>query len=214
MTAKWSKFAPLFWMLVIPALNIVYGILNHGADGASSLMTDLDRMIPMIPVFIIPYILWYPIIVGTFCLLCMKDRQLYYRTLITLCGGLILCYSVYYLFQTTVPRPDVNSNGIISSMVQFIYATDQPYNCFPSIHVLSSYIIIKAVMQCRHISKHIKSFIVIFCWFIIASTLFVKQHVLLDVAGGILLAELLNQIQHVPNILAGEREHANPLTRR
>ncbi|EPY03686.1 Ser/Thr and Tyr protein phosphatase (Dual specificity) [Paenibacillus alvei TS-15] len=134
--------------------------------------------------------------------------------MIILCAGLILCYSVYYLFLTTVPRPDVNSNGLISSMVQFIYATDQPYNCFPSIHVLSSYIIIKAVMQCRQISRQLKSFIVIFCWFIITSTLFVKQHVLLDVAGGILLTELLYLVLCVSLILAGGSQHTNPVTRR
>lgn len=134
--------------------------------------------------------------------------------MIILCAGLILCYSVYYLFQTTVPRPDVNSNGLISSMVQFIYATDQPYNCFPSIHVLSSYIVIKAVMQCRQISKQLKSFIVIFCWFIIASTLFVKQHVLLDVAGGILLAELLYLVLCVSLVLSGGSQHTNTVTRR
>lgn len=134
--------------------------------------------------------------------------------MIILCAGLILCYSVYYLFQTTVPRPEVNSKGLISSMVQFIYATDQPYNCFPSIHVLSSYIIIKAVMQCRQVSKQFKIFIVIFCWFIIASTLFVKQHVLLDVAGGILLTELLYLVVHVSFVLAGKRELNNPLTRK
>lgn len=191
MNAKLRAYAPLLWILVIPVLNLFYGPLNHGNGTVSSLMTDLDKQIPFIPVFIIPYLLWYPFIIVMLIAFFVSNKQVYYLTLLTQCLWLISCYLVYALFQTTVPRPSIPEYGILYKLVAFVYNTDQPFNCFPSIHVLTSYLVIKGASLCRKLPKLCRAAVYTCSWSIICSTLFVKQHVLLDIAGAIVLIEIL-----------------------
>jgi hypothetical protein len=154
-------------------------------------MTDLDRVIPFIPAFIIPYVIWYPFIAGSLFIFFQRDRRTYYRALITLCIGLVACYGVYAVFQTTVPRPALPEKGWLVDIVRFIYANDQPFNCFPSIHVLTCYIMIKGLRIQHTLPAWLRHGLIVISWSIIASTVFVKQHVLLDAAGAVLLVELL-----------------------
>lgn len=178
-------------LLSIPLLNIIYQVLNHGERGARQLITAVDQQIPFLEIFVVPYVLWYAFIFLMFVYFCIYDRTIYYRTLLSFCAGMLVCYVIYFFFQTTVPRPELMSDGIFTKMVQYVYGADQPFNCFPSIHVLSSYLMILGI---RH-SKlwTIKKDIIVstISYSIILSTLFVKQHVVLDVVAGILLGSLL-----------------------
>ncbi|TCZ77870.1 hypothetical protein E0485_10260 [Paenibacillus albiflavus] len=184
--SKWVKYKPLLWMIAIPALNIIYGILNEHSSEVRMLITPLDRQIPFLPAFIIPYIVWYPFIALTLLFIFLKDVRVYFKTLLALCLGLLVSYVFYYYFQTTVPRPKVGEGGILNYLVQFIYAHDLPYNCFPSIHVLTSYLMMKGARVLKRWGRLTVQFIGIM---IIASTLFVKQHVLADVGMAIIVAE-------------------------
>jgi membrane-associated phospholipid phosphatase len=186
-----AQLVPLSLLLMIPLLNVFYSVLNHGGRGASSLVTDLDQAIPFVKAFIVPYLIWYPFIIWGFVYMCIKDRNAYYRTLFTYAAGLIVCYVVYYLYQTTVPRPVLTGTDPFTRLVAFTYASDQPFNCFPSIHVLSSYLIMIGMSSSQAISSRIRWFVHIMGGLIILSTLLVKQHVILDAAGAILLAEVL-----------------------
>lgn len=190
MKNKLIAYSPLAWLLAIPVLNIVYGILNRGGPDVTQLSIEWDHSIPFVPAFIIPYLLWYPYVFSMFIVFFRKDRSVYYRSLTLTCIGLVVCYLIYYVFQTTVPRPEIAYDGILNWLVGIVYMTDGPYNCFPSIHVLTSHIVLKAALQCK-LSRGIKAAAFVTSWLIIISTLFVKQHVLADVAGGILLSEAL-----------------------
>lgn len=206
--SKLKKYRPLLWILVIPLLNICYGLLNHEGVRTNNLMTELDAQIPFIPAFIIPYILWYPFIIVMLVVIFLKRKNTYYRTLLTLCLGLIVSYIIYYFYQTTVPRPQVNDNGIIYSLVRFIYMTDQPFNCFPSIHVLISYLVWKGSSDCGNFSFKSRSLITLMMGAIVVSTLFVKQHYVLDIAGAIFIVEVLYYIigKLLPFIIQAEHK--------
>jgi membrane-associated phospholipid phosphatase len=186
-----TGYTPLLWILTIPVLNIFYSILNHGGTYVSCLMTDLDKQIPFVPAFILPYLLWYPFILTILIVLFVKQRLAYYRTLFTLCVGLIACYITFHFFQTTIQRPQITEDGLFYWLVKMVYKNDGAYNCFPSIHVLSSYLMLKGMSYCANFSKTSRLLIIISSWSIIISTVFVKQHVLLDIVGAILLAEML-----------------------
>lgn len=180
----------MFALLSIPVINIFYALLNNNTRGVFQLITTIDTNIPFIKEFIIPYILWYPFMFLTLLFLCLKDLKVYYRTLITLNLSLLSCYLIYYFFQTTVPRPVVYGNDIFSYLTLLIYKFDKPFNCFPSIHVVTSYLMIKGInsVDCSKKIKHLVAFVSIS---IIVSTLFVKQHVILDVLSAILLGDII-----------------------
>ncbi|QTH39933.1 phosphatase PAP2 family protein [Cohnella sp. LGH] len=189
-TAERGKKAwkPLLALLAIPAINVLYVLQNRPNDSAQSLVTEVDRMTPLIPAFALPYVLWYPFLLLVFVLILRKDKQEYYRTLLAMCLGLLLSNLVFLFFQTTVPRPDVAADGVFNRLIQFVYANDQPYNCFPSVHVMTSALMIYGS---RVLGWGTKIPLAIFGASIIASTLFIKQHVLADVLGGLLAAKLV-----------------------
>lgn len=181
----------LSFLISIPILNIVYMLLNNSKRGVYNLVTDIDKAIPFVSIFIIPYALWYVFIILTFIYLCIKDRDIYYKTLISYDLGMIVCYIIYFMFQTTVPRPEVIGSDIFSRMVMIIYKNDQPFNCFPSIHVLSCYLMIKAINTSK--AGNWINRLIIFCIAstIILSTLFIKQHVVLDVFGAMFIGGII-----------------------
>ncbi|KOA21510.1 PAP2 superfamily protein [Clostridium homopropionicum DSM 5847] len=183
-----ETYIPLLFMLTIPISNIFYKILNTSERGVYSLSTEFDSKIPFIKEFIIPYIIWYPFIFIFMIYICFKDKKAYYRTLISLNLGLIICYVIFYFYQTTVIRPEVAGNDIFSSIVKIIYNNDNPYNCFPSVHVITTFIVMKGV-QIATDNKLILKLVNIIGILIIISTQFVKQHVILDLLSGIILGE-------------------------
>lgn len=189
-----DNLLPLMLMILIPLTNIFYGLLNNSTRGVYSLVTDLDKAIPFSKVFIIPYMLWYPFIVLTLIYFCFYYKDAYYKTLSTLVLGMILCYGVYFFFQTTVPRPELIGEDILTKVVRIVYNSDNPYNCFPSIHVLTSYAMIIGMRKSGSNNQKVKNAISATAWIVILSTLLVKQHVILDVVFGVMFAKLTYKI--------------------
>jgi membrane-associated phospholipid phosphatase len=187
---------PLSYMLSIPLLHTIYEWLNGRQRSAHLLVTELDRYIPFVPAFVIPYVFWYVFVFLTLAYICYKNRAVYLKTLIAYNISLLISYSIYYFYQTTVPRPSLLPQDIFGQIIAYLYSTDMPYNCFPSIHVLSTYLIIKAVQKSCADQFVFQAFTWLTGLVIIASTVFIKQHVILDVIGGIFLAEVMFRVVH------------------
>lgn len=186
-----NMFMPLSFILSIPVLGLFYSLFNNPNRGVHSLVTDIDQGIPLVKIFIVPYISWYIFIFLTLSYLCFKDKDTYYKTLLAYNLSLIICYLVYFTYQTTVPRPVLVGDDIFTKFLSYIYSADQPYNCFPSIHALTSYLMIKAISTSS--IKNKLNFIIISgtAGLIIISTLLVKQHVVLDALSAILLGDMV-----------------------
>lgn len=90
-----------------------------------------------------------------------------------------------------MPRPEIVGDGLLDRLVAAVYRFDEPYNCFPSTHVLTSYFMILAFRSSPAFGRGIRNAVTLISVTIILSTLFVKQHVLMDAAGAIALAELI-----------------------
>ena len=178
-------------MLTIPMVSGFYPLFNNAKNGAQMVFLPLDYKVPFIKEFIVPYIAWYPFIILTMIYLCFKDKRVYYRTLASLLIGFIASFTIFYVFQTHVPRPVVEGNDIFSKLVRLIYSNDQPYNCFPSLHVLESHLMVMGVSALENKSKKLHYFVIFTSVMIILSTQFIKQHVIIDIVGGIYLAEVI-----------------------
>jgi hypothetical protein len=148
-------------------------------------------MIPFVKGFIIPYLGWYAFIFLTLCYFFVKEPRLYYKTLISLLIGLCVCYVVYFFFQTTVQRPSLSEGDWLSRLVMFVYSIDQPYNCFPSIHCFTSFLMMSAINSSAIKNKYNLITINGSGSLIILSTLLVKQHVVLDALSAVLLAHIV-----------------------
>jgi membrane-associated phospholipid phosphatase len=181
----------LLILLVMPILGLIYKLLNNNPREAVILSTDLDRLIPFLPIFIIPYIIWYAFILGYLVYFWYKDVSIYLKTLSTIVIGELICFAIYFFFQTTVPRPELPGQGILIDLVGMIYSHDQPYNAFPSIHVLTTFAIILGNIHIQN--KHIihRILVPVMGTLIIVSTLFVKQHYILDMFASMFLTSFI-----------------------
>jgi membrane-associated phospholipid phosphatase len=186
------KKAPfLLFLLVIPLLARIYEILNSRSHKAVDIGTSIDQAIPFLSVFIIPYILWYAYIFCYLVYFCFKDTKVYLKTLIIIVVAELICFVIYFFFQTTVPRPTIAGDNIFNNLVLWIYSKDRPFNCFPSIHVLTTFIIMLASLHIKNKLLVNNLCIHVIGSLIIISTLFVKQHVIFDMIGSMFLVTFL-----------------------
>ena len=186
-----KKSPYLLFLLVIPLLAMIYQVLNNRSQKAVDISTSIDQSIPFLPIFIIPYILWYAYMFCYLIYFCFKDTKVYIKTLMLIVIAELICFVIYFFFQTTVPRPTIVSDNFINNLVQWIYTKDRPFNCFPSIHVLTTFTVMLASLHIKN--KHILNTLCIHISgsLIIISTLFVKQHVIFDMIGSMFLVTFL-----------------------
>lgn len=177
-------------MLIFPVLGEIYHLVNTLPAEVYSLMTPVDEAIPFIKYFALPYGVWIFYIYVCVVYFFIRDRTSYYRAMLlyTICA--LTCYVIYLVFQTTVPRPEVIGSDPFAQLVRFIYNRDLPYNCFPSIHCFSSYMVMRLMLTSPARNRVNTTLISGMSLLIIASTLFVKQHVIWDVISAIALVEV------------------------
>lgn len=186
------KWLDLAWLLVMPIININYLLAASLAESGTSLTLKLDYEIPFLSIFIFPYIYWYIFILLGLVFILSKDRNRYARTLLAIYVAMCICYLFYYLYPVEISRPVIANTNIPNRLVNIIYENDRPLNCFPSIHVLNTYIIMRFTKL-----KDNKSWF----WYtnisgilIMLSTLFIKQHFILDGVMAIALGEVVVRI--------------------
>ncbi|MGG0184667.1 phosphatase PAP2 family protein [Bacillus rhizoplanae] len=186
-----SSFLPLCYILLLILVSFLYDELNRSTVGAVNVTTKIDAWIPFTKEFIVPYLLWFPYLYGALIYYCFADRKLYYVTLSSVILGDLLSFSIYYMWQTTVTRPEVIGNDVFANLVRFIYSIDQPVNCFPSIHVLTTFVIMITAYKRKKQNKWEYGLLTFVGVLIILSTLFTKQHSFIDVITGIVVASFL-----------------------
>jgi len=150
-----------------------------------------EKDIPFIPAFIFGYILVYFSMLLLYFIL--DDADDFRRAVV----AYLLNTTVHYIFFLAMPvkfilRPDLAAAaGFGVGVTKFYYIIDMPYNCFPSLHV--SYPTLAALVSWRHHRYASGSFIVMTI-VIAASVIFVKQHYIIDVVTGAIMAAILYSI--------------------
>lgn len=180
----------LSFMVVFLFLQVPYAILNTTRNNIHNIGTVIDQLIPFNKLFIIPYVYWYAYTVGILVFFAIVDNKSYFRLLMSIVAGMCISFIIYYIFPTTVPRPEVVGNDILSKLVRDIYSHDKPFNCFPSIHILETFLVTAFLWKYSR-NTILRVFMIISASAIYLSTLFVKQHYFLDVVSGTLLAALM-----------------------
>src|SRR5580704_9537834 len=180
-------------LLLIPAIlgtNLIYDRLNHGPNRIF-LETPLDRALPVVPIFAIPYVSLIPYIGVSLIAFLFFRVRVYRSAAITMIIVWFISYAFYFFLQSYIARPAITGTDPFSAMVRSIYAADQPYNDFPSLHTSLSTII---AIHWWRLDRRIGIPAAIWTTLIVASTVFIKQHYFADVAFGLLLAGVTSMI--------------------
>ena len=156
---------------------------------------SFDDLIPFVPVFVIPYVLWFPLIAIVLIQLCFSDRGDFVRTIMLVYAGMATAMVIYIIYPHGQPlRPDVLEDDFFSNIVRrMFYANDTNTNCCPSIHVLNQLAIHIGVCKSKLFKNRRgwKLASLILTIFICASTVFIKQHSIIDVVLAAALEPLL-----------------------
>ncbi|MBQ1312123.1 MAG: phosphatase PAP2 family protein [Blautia sp.] len=183
---------------------LVYGILYfmcftyiEGRDVASYhiIHTVFDDMIPFCEFFVIPYLLWffYMFFAVAYFILFGSSKKEYYHLVLNLMMGMTLFLVVSYFYPNMQQlRPTVfpRENWFTHVVRDYVYKMDTPTNILPSIHVFNSLAIHMSMVNSRKLKDHkiICRCSLILTILIILSTMFLKQHSVIDVFLGMTLA--------------------------
>lgn len=153
-----------------------------------------DERIPVIPIFILIYLGSYAFWITNYILISRINKEHCYRLVTADLLGKLICGVIYILYPTTNIRPDITTTGIFVDMLQGLYSRDAANNLFPSIHCLVSWYCYAGLRNCKTIPAWYRYFSLFIASMICISTLATKQHVIVDVLGGVMFAEITWQL--------------------
>lgn len=175
-------------------------IHNNSYDGYFDISFPVDEFIPLIPAWVYVYVLTYPFWLVCFLLIAKEEKELCCRAFTADFIGKIIGAAIFIALPTFVVRPEVPSDTFPGWLLNGIYFLDTPDNLFPSMHCSVSWIAVRYVLKCKKAPDWYKAFSVVMVILICLSVVFTKQHVVADIFGGLLLAELCTQLCNRTNI--------------
>lgn len=169
-----------------------FGYLERTVTTDFSLISSpLDKYIPFVEYFIIPYLLWFVYVAGTCIYFFFTNKMDFYRFTITCIIGMTIFLIVCTVFPNGLKlRPThFQHDNIFIDLVKMVYALDTPTNVLPSLHVYNSLACHAAIFHSEKLSQ--KKWIVhsslILCISIVLSTMFLKQHSVVDVISAFIM---------------------------
>lgn len=185
----------LYVLIYMPWFMWLEKTITPQSEYINMYLPVIDDKIPFCEWFIIPYLLWFLFVPAVMLLVFFTSREEFYHASAYLFIGMTICLLICTLWPNGQQlRVDSFANdNILTRVMAFIYKTDTNTNVFPSIHVFNS--IAACVVLCRskvmENKKIVKISGVILSILIILSTMFLKQHSVIDVAGGIVLGVVM-----------------------
>lgn len=176
----------IFLTVIILILFALYLPINRPYGEIYSFYSQVDNYIPLLTIFVIPYISYYFFLIFSYIYLYKhKDTKVLEQTLVALNITVLTAYIFYFLFQNEMIRPVISNNNIFDHIYTWINAQVAPYNAFPSLHVAVTTVCLFGfkLMKTPHFN-----WLLLWGILIILSTVFTKQHFFLDILGGLVLA--------------------------
>jgi len=140
----------------------------------------------MVSVYVLAYVTW---ILG-FIIIGRESKKLCYEVCSAEMIAKLICLVCFIMMPTTLTRPEITGTGFWNWLTSLIYSMDAADNLFPSIHCLESWILFRGVMRCEKQGTAMKIFMFVSAILVFASTVLIKQHVVIDIIGGVLVVEI------------------------
>ncbi len=150
----------------------------------------LDDVIPFMPEFILVYILAIGQWVFVLALAAREGKDFYYKATAAEMSSKVFVFLIFLFLPTSMERGQIKGNDIFDMLTRMIYTLDAPNNLFPSIHCLDSWVCLRVVCRMKTVPKWLKICNAIFSLLVFVSVVLVKQHLFVDILGGIVIGEL------------------------
>ena len=194
---------PRFSHLLLLGGWVIYFILFLSTEyfipsnNGTAIHCVLDYKIPFCEWFIIPYVGWYLLIVASLLYFMFYNVENFKRLQIFIMVTQLAAMIIYIVFPNFQPlRPEAYPrDNILVDLVELIQTADTNSNVCPSLHVAYSIGIASMWLKERTAKWWTKTAIVVFCILVCVSTVFVKQHSVIDGLAAIpicILAETIS----------------------
>ena len=193
MRDKLNQYKHVLLLLYFPFYLAAFRYLeNIRPDRLHIISSPLDQYIPFISVFILLYLFWFLYIAGPALYFLFCEKEVFCRLMYFGMIGMTVFLVVSWVYPNGLAiRPDsFADNNVFTQLTRFVYSVDTATNVLPSIHVFNSVGIYLAVKDSERLSqkKGIQYASLIMTTLIILSTMFVKQHSVVDVVAGLTLS--------------------------
>ena len=201
-----GRWIPAYGLLTLIAGFTVNSVVYWGTQllMASSYYYDftssLDRKVPFIKEWIVIYIGCYIFWAVNYVLIAREGKEKCYRFATADVMSRLICAVFFIIIPTTNVRPVVVGSDFCSWLVRYVYMTDPATNLFPSIHCMVSWFCFIGIRKSKKIPVWYKIVSCAIAVTICLSTQFTKQHYMIDIAGGVLIAEVCFFIANRTNL--------------
>ena len=176
----------LFW----PLFGIMFSFVERFYHVGSYYVMHcaFDDAIPFCEWFLIPYLFWFVYLIGTLVYTFFFDVPAFKRMMRFIICTYTITMVIYLLFPTCQNlRPEVfPRDNALTRFIGWFYTFDTNTNVCPSIHVLGSVAAMLGLCDCRRLQNpKLKLLFILLCVLICISTVFMKQHSVLDVLAAL-----------------------------
>ena len=183
------------WLIALVTLWCAgyFGVGNSAAtQHARDLITPLDRAIPFLGWSVWVYLLGIPMaVIPVFVLPSLEHFERTAQAYAVVIVASLACFMAFPLTVAHLRASNLPSEPLTRLVLQTLYAIDPPCNLFPSLHVSLCALAAVSMAEARPRSRWVwySAFILI-----AMSVSTVKQHLALDVFGGLVVALLARRI--------------------
>ncbi len=143
-----------------------------------------DDAFPFMPSFVWCYLLYYPLCFTP--ILLIKGTESFQRIAAAYSMEFFTCFVLFYSFPAQMLRPEVTGQDLSSRVLRLIFDVDPGFNILPSLHVAN--VVLIAILFFHYRKYRLGIIVALAALLVSLSTVLVKQHYIVDVFGGIVLA--------------------------
>ena len=181
-----EEFQHLKLLLYWPVYGILFYLLEAvwQPDSYFSVKCFIDDHIPFCEAFVIPYIFWFVYLIGIHLYTLLYDVPAFKKLMRYIIVSWSAALVIFFLFPS-IQNLRVDSfarDNILTDLVSFMYWLDSNTNVCPSLHVVGSFAVHFAARETKlYQNRGWRIFFYISTTLICVSTVFLKQHSVIDV---------------------------------
>jgi membrane-associated phospholipid phosphatase len=173
-------------MVLLFAIIPFYLVIGEAVSGGPVHVPELaiDRAIPLVPAWSLVYASLF--LAAILPAMVVHQQEHLDRTIRAFVWMWMIAFVCFFFYPTAASRPpQLAADGFADWGLRAIYSTDSRYNCLPSLHVAQCFL---AAFTCWRVHRGVGGAACAWAVLVAISTLFTKQHYVLDALTGVLLA--------------------------
>ena len=185
-----ERFCHLKLLLYWPVFGLLFLFVErfYPVEQYHTVYCSLDDKIPFCEFFLIPYLFWFVFLVGIHLYTLLYDIEAFrglMKYIMLTYTAVIVIYLIFPTCQQLRPASFARNNLFTRFLTGF-YAFDTNTNVCPSLHVIGSLAVMHTAWNCKGLqSRGWKIAFGVTALLICLSTMFLKQHSVIDVVAAL-----------------------------